>query len=75
MIDDVFRDRLTALAAIDRAQAAHQEQVIRLAQERRAIVVEMVDLARNMGQRAPQAFVAARMGIAQQTVSKIINGK
>lgn len=75
MIDDVFRDRLRALADIEAAHAAHLEQISRLAESRRLVVAEMVSLAKGMGSRTPQAFVASRMGVSQQTVSKILAGR
>lgn len=75
MIDDVFRDRTRSLAGIEEATRAHLVQIHTLAASRRLIMIELVDLARAQGVKAPQAYVAAKLGISQQTVSKIINRK
>lgn len=72
MINDVFRDRLRAMDDNTKAMDAHRRQLHQLAQARRALVVEMVDLAKRMGQHSPQAFVASRMGVSQQTVSRYV---
>lgn len=75
MIDDVFRAADRKLAQIDASTRAHLGQISILAAERRTLVVQLVTLARAHKIAAPQAYVAQRLGISQQTVSKIINRK
>lgn len=73
MIDDVFRNAGRDLATIDQATAAHLAQISELASRRKVIITGLVLLARANGVKAPQQYVADRLGISQQTVSKIIN--
>lgn len=75
MIDDVFRAAESTFAEIEDATATHLAQVHHLAMKRRAIMRGLVKMAKANGARAPQAYVAQRLGISQQTVSKIINRK
>lgn len=75
MIDDVFRDALRLLTNIESATEAHLSQISALAATRRATVIDLVAVAKAHGVRNPQQYVAERLGISQQTVSKIINRK
>lgn len=75
MIDDVFRDRMRALADIDHATQLHLTRIGQLAERRKLIIIELVDVARKQSIPAPQQHVARMLGISQQTVSKIINRK
>ncbi len=75
MIDDVFRSAQSTFAEIDQARAAHLEQISYLARKRQAIMRGLVAMAKANGERAPQLYVAGRLGLSQQTVSKIIRGR
>ena len=72
MIDDVFRNLLRQVAEADMAMASHNERIMHLATRRRQAIANMVDLARKTGEKAPQAFVAAKLGVTQQAVSKAL---
>jgi DNA-directed RNA polymerase specialized sigma subunit len=73
--DDRYREALRALAEVDAAREAHLAQIHALALRRRGIVENMVYLASKSGERAPQAYVAAKLGVTQQRISKILSGR
>lgn len=75
MIDDVFRAAESTFAEIDQARETHLAQISHLARKRQAIMRGLVAMAKANGERAPQLYVAGRLGISQQTVSKIIKGR